>query len=107
MERCEECEDQQVIDYAAGCYGEVTEEVDHLIFDKWVSLPGKAETVLLSAPFTFPPAPSIALSVFKSCLTEAGMRSSLKRFGRQRPADTGRSGAEGGRAASTLLFFYS
>ncbi|MBQ6636229.1 MAG: hypothetical protein IJH81_07675 [Lachnospiraceae bacterium] len=47
--------------------------MDHLIVDKWTSLPGKAETVLLSAPFTFPPAPSIALSVFKSCLTEAGL----------------------------------
>ncbi len=47
------------------------------IFDRWAALPGKAEVALLSAPFTFPPSPSIALSIFKSCLSGAGISSEV------------------------------
>ena len=58
-------------------YCEVLYKVDETIFDRWASLPDKAEAALLSAPFTFPPTPSMALCVFKSCLTEAGISSRI------------------------------
>ena len=36
---------------------------------------GSTEVVLLSPPYDFPPRPSIALSLFKSCLSKAGIQS--------------------------------
>ena len=35
----------------------------------------RLDVVLLSPPYDFPPRPSIALSIFRQCLNEAGMRS--------------------------------
>lgn len=37
--------------------------------------PEQLEVILLSPPYDFPPRPSIALSLFRQCLNEAGMRS--------------------------------
>ncbi|MCR5733678.1 MAG: RiPP maturation radical SAM C-methyltransferase [Lachnospiraceae bacterium] len=36
---------------------------------------GNPEVVLLSPPYSYPPRPSIALSIFKACLTKAGISS--------------------------------
>ena len=46
---------------------------NHNSIRRWAELPGRAEVALLSAPFTFPPIPSIALSLFKRSLEQAGM----------------------------------
>ena len=35
------------------------------------------DVVLLSPPYDFPPRPSIALSLFRQCLNEAGMRAQV------------------------------
>lgn len=45
--------------------------------EQWVCLPIRAEVALLCAPFTFPPIPSIALSLFKRALCDAGISSSV------------------------------
>ena len=43
--------------------------------EQWINTDDKAEVVLLSAPVTFPPVPSIALSIFKSELKAKGISS--------------------------------
>ena len=43
----------------------------------WINREEKAQVALLSAPVTFPPTPSVALSIFKSALDEAGISSKV------------------------------
>ena len=45
--------------------------------DAWANQEEEAHVALLSAPVTFPPAPSVALSIFKSALEEAGISSKV------------------------------
>lgn len=47
----------------------------HSALERWVRLPDRAEVALLCAPFTFPPIPSIALSLFKHALRDAEISS--------------------------------
>ncbi len=43
--------------------------------EQWINQNEKAQVALLSAPVTFPPVPSIALSIFQSALDAAGISS--------------------------------
>ena len=43
--------------------------------EQWIRQDEKADVALLSAPVTFPPVPSIALSIFQSALDQAGISS--------------------------------
>lgn len=49
----------------------------HEPIEQWARLPDRAEVALLCAPFTYPPIPSIALSIFKRTLHEAGIASKV------------------------------
>ena len=45
--------------------------------DAWANQEEEAQVALLSAPVTFPPAPSVALSIFKSALEQASISSKV------------------------------
>lgn len=45
--------------------------------DSWIHQDKKTDVALLSAPMTFPPVPSIALSIFQSALDAAGISSKV------------------------------
>jgi len=52
-------------------------EHQHRFLDQWINREEHAEVALLSAPFTYPPVPSIALSIFQSTLSGAGISSRI------------------------------
>ena len=47
--------------------------MDQRTADQWAEMHDRADVALLSAPFTFPPVPSVALSIFRSILEEGGI----------------------------------
>ena len=51
------------------------QEMKENFLDQWIHQDEKADVAFLSAPFTCPPVPSIALSIFQSALDQAGISS--------------------------------